>query len=64
MLKTCKNECDLVAPKSPNKNETDYEDGHPNCKKWAEKGECEKNPNYMKKKCKKRCEALDADDEL
>ena len=27
------------------------------CSKWAEVGECQKNPTYMLKSCKKSCKA-------
>ena len=31
------------------------EDTHPECPPWAERGECDKNPAYMLKECRKSC---------
>ena len=31
------------------------EDDLPNCKEWAEGGECEKNPSYMNSNCRLSC---------
>lgn len=35
-------------------------DQHPNCKFWAESGECKANPNYMLTSCKNACKAVEA----
>jgi hypothetical protein len=35
--------------------EFDCKDVHKNCEDWAKNGECEKNPEYMKKDCQKSC---------
>lgn len=39
--------------------------GNPNCQKWADMGECERNPSYMLKECQAACQTykdqLDAD---
>ena len=32
-------------------------DDHENCQQWASTGECEKNPNYMGKNCRRSCNA-------
>ena len=32
-------------------------DEEADCSKWAEVGECQKNPTYMLKSCKKSCKA-------
>ena len=32
------------------------ENNHPSCNYWAGIGECEANPGYMLKKCKKSCQ--------
>eukprot|EP01025_Chloroclados_australasicus_P050639 TRINITY_DN5845_c0_g1_i1.p1 TRINITY_DN5845_c0_g1~~TRINITY_DN5845_c0_g1_i1.p1 ORF type:complete len:309 (-),score=38.08 TRINITY_DN5845_c0_g1_i1:202-1128(-) len=34
-------------------------DGHDNCPQWAQSGECEKNPGYMRVYCRKSCKACD-----
>jgi len=38
------------------------EDTHPNCKVWAEAGECEKNPVFMLTGCSTSCDAVVAAD--
>jgi glutathione peroxidase-family protein len=36
-------------------------DSHPSCRLWAESGECDKNPNYMKAQCKNACDSVEKD---
>lgn len=33
----------------------DCEDSHENCERWADAGECDKNPGFMKNSCQKSC---------
>lgn len=44
----------MLPPKALPK-EGDCVDGHEQCTEWAYFGECEKNPEFMKKSCKKAC---------
>merc|ERR1712142_1119617 len=39
----------------PNPPPETCEDNHNRCAEWAARGECEKNPNYMLRNCKKSC---------
>lgn len=48
----CNPECSKV---SSNKDLNYFEDKNQYCNDWAEKGECEKNPNYMKSNCPMSC---------
>lgn len=41
--------------KPAKKNDPDCVDNHESCDLWASKGECEANPKYMLKQCKKSC---------
>lgn len=36
------------------------EDNNENCKMWAERGECDKNPGYMLAECQKSCDEIAA----
>jgi len=48
MLQNCAKSCKIYA-------NTNFADDNPNCLGWAKQGECQKNPDYMLKFCKRHC---------
>lgn len=62
MLKNCRKSCSVCEIKefdhendSTTMKEEPCENNHENCEKWANRGECEKNPNYMFEHCSLSC---------